>query len=304
MAVVTRASSAQIFGNNMRNINTVQQRLFSSQEQVSSGFKAKNFAELTGEVEQFVFLEGRLKKIEAYEVNNNINVSRLETVKMAFDNITEIADDMEDLITLRRNGAIGQDVAFDQQMKSFIQSIASQLNTTYEGRFLFSGTATNIQPVAVDPSVPEPHVSGVPDKNYYRGSEESPTLRADDNVEFAAIPRADDPVFQKLFAGAYRALEGNGTDDDEVIVEGLDIIQEGLEELIAKTASVNADIVGMNNIIERQTNLKLYYKGVTEEIAAADVLDLSTKISFDQAVLSASFQAFATINSLRLSDYL
>jgi flagellar hook-associated protein 3 FlgL len=216
----------------------------------------------------------------------------------------EVVDDMEDLMTLRRNGAIGEDAAFQQQMKSYIESLASNLNTNFEGRYLFAGTATNRQPVITEPKVPEPHETGVPDTSYYQGSTESVTMRLEDNIEIEGLLRADDETFQNLFAAAYQSLEGDGLKDDSVIAAALDLLQLGKDQLIALGAEVDADIVAMDGVIERQENLRLYYEGVVGEIADTDILEVSTRVAMDQTILQATFQAFATVSSLRLADFL
>ncbi|MAR56075.1 MAG: hypothetical protein CMM93_02735 [Rickettsiales bacterium] len=304
MAIVTRASTAQIFSNNMRNINDVQQSLFKGQNQISSGKKTDKFSGLNGQVEQFVFLEDRINKLIRYEENNTINKARLETTKLALQDMTEIVDDMEDLMVLRRNGGIGKDAAFEQQMRSFVKSLGASLNTTFEGKFLFAGTATNTPPVITEPEIPKSHTLGVPDTSYYQGSQENITMRLEDTIEIEGLLRADDSTFQNLFAAAFQSFEGDRLNDDEILKAAYNLIQAGKDQLIAKTAQVSADIVAVETTIERQENLRLYYKGVVGEVSDTDILEVSTQLSVDQTILQASFQAFATINQLRLADFL
>ena len=74
--------------------------------------------------------------------------------------------------------------------------------------------------------------------------------------------------------------------------------------ITAIRATVNSNQVNLQDINQQHSDLQLYWKGVTESISHTDLLDASTKISSDQALLTASFQAFARITSLHLSDYL
>ena len=67
MPIVTRASTFSVFSNTIQNINKVQADLFDSQDQLSSGLKTDRFSGLQGQVEQFVFLEGRISQVRTYQ---------------------------------------------------------------------------------------------------------------------------------------------------------------------------------------------------------------------------------------------
>ena len=302
MTVITRTSTYASFTQLFSNVNKVQTSLYGAQDQLSSGLKTRNFEGFAGQVEQFVSLEAKIRTTVNYQENNAQNISRLNTTKQALQQITDKVDEMEDLIVLRRNPALANDIAFEQQMDAMMKSVSAELNITFESKYLFSGTRTNTPPVA-DP-ITAPVNSGVPDDGYYQGSKVDITMRADDNVEFPYRVRGDNEAFQKIFAAAHQAIEGHGANDDDVLVSALDLLQEGLEQVIALEATVNADILAIENISERQSSLELYWTGVTEELSRTDILQVSTQLSVDQTILQASFQAFATINSLRLVNFL
>lgn len=299
-----RVSTYTMFSNTLGNVSRVQKDLFELQDQISSGIKANEFRELSGQVEHFTQLESKVQRAQMYENNNAINIARLETTNIALSQIIDIADEMENIMALRRNEAFADNISFDEIMSSHIESLAVELNQTFEGRFIFGGTRTDVNPVIVDPQVPEPVVQGTPDANYYQGSTEDFTMRADDNVEMTINVRADNEAFQKLFSAAYLALEGHSTNDDELLVQAVDMVQEGMKDAIAIQASVNADTLAIRGISDRQESMRLYWQGVAEEISKTDLLAASTKLAVDQATLQASFQAFSVVNSLRLVDFL
>lgn len=304
MATVGRISTYAVFQNTWRNISNTQSTVFDLQGQISSGLKTTNFAGLTGQVEQFTQLTAKLSKAKMYEENNAVAISRLNTTNTALNQIIELADDMEDLMVLRRNPTMANSIAFEQQLKGKLEALASELNTTFEGRFLFGGTKTNVNPVVVDPAVPGPVEVGTLDANYYQGSNEDLVLRAGDNVEIQYNVRADNPAFQKLFGAVALALKGHAENDDAILQQAINMIQEGQAELVSVQASVNTNVVTLGDQNKRHEALRLYWQGVTEEVSKTDVLAASTKLAVDQTVLQASFQAFAQINRLRLSDFL
>ena len=309
MAIVNRISTYSVFNNTLRDVNTVQANLFDLQGQISSGLKTDNFAGLAGQVEQFTFLEAKIKKTTRFEENNAVNISRLQTMNVSLDQIIDIADEMENLMVLRRNPGIEEDIGFQEQMRNKIEALASELNATFEGRFMFGGTKSNVNPVIIDPEVPQPIEFGTLDRGYYQGSDENQTIRASETVAFEAEVRADDVAFQKMFHAAYWALDADTILDDpdledETLRNAIDMIQSGLQDVIAIQADVNIDITNLQDINERHEQLRLYWQGVTEEVSKTDILSASTKVAVDQAVLQATFQAFAGVNSLRLVDFL
>lgn len=304
MSIVSRISTYSVFSNTLRDVNGTQAGLFDLQKQISSGFKTDNFQGLNGQVEQFTFLEAKIKKAQSYEDNNAVGVSRLQTANVALDQIIQIAGDMQNLITLRRDGALKDNIQFEQQMKGKIEALASELNTSFEGKFLFGGTRSNVPPIKTDPSIPTPITYGTLDAGYYQGSQENTTLRADDNVEITNSIRADNTGFQKLFHAAAWSIDGHVKDDDSIVSDSLDLLQSGIQDVIATQASNNVNITRLNDINDRHDSLRLYWKGVSEAIVKTDLVSASTQVAVDQAVLQATFQSFSVVNKLRLIDFL
>lgn len=299
----TRISTFGLHQRTLSDFTKVQSNLFDLQGQISSGIKAKDFEGLNGQVEQFTTIEAKIKKLNAYVNNNSEAISRLKTTRQALENVITIADQIQDLTTLRRNGGLENDVAYEQQVKNLRVSIAKELNVSLEGRFLFGGTKTNVPPVE-DGIIPETVTSGVPDDVYYKGSKDNYILRPQENMEKQYNIRADDPAFQKLFAGLSLGLEGDGEDDENKIGDAYTLISEGLEGIIALQARVDADTVDLQDINDRHSTSVTYFKGLADSISKTDLVTASTQVAVDQSILQANFQVFARISSLKLSDYL
>ena len=300
---IQRISTYAVHQNTLRDVNGTQSRLVDLQKQLSSGFKTERFKGMPGQVEQFTQLEAKIRKTDGYIRNNEVILSRLNTTQVTLDKIIDISDDIEDLMVLRRS-ANADNIEFPLQMENLRKSVAKMLNSTFEGRYIFSGTATNVPPVQDEP-FPAPVEVGTPDDGYYQGSKENVFVRAQDNFEIEYNVRADNPAFQKIFGAIEQALQGHtAEDDDEQMVAALDMLQSGLEGVITEQTKVNANIVAMENINERHVELKLYWQGVTETIINTDVVSVSTEVAIDQTILQATFQTFARVNQLRLADFL
>lgn len=304
MPTINRISTYAVHQRSLYDFNTVQTRLNDTQGQISSGNKSEDFRGLNGQVEQFTNLENIKRKAKLYKENNSEAISRLQTSRNSIASSIDVINDIENYIVLRRNPANAENIAFQEQTKSLRQSLTKQLNTNFGGRYLFGGTRTDIPPVITDPVIPEAYVPGVPDKSYYQGGNENIILRPEDNFQTEFSVRADDPGFQKIYSAISLVLEGDTADDDERIAQALDLLQEGKADVINLQTRLDAQIVDIEDINKSHDSNFLYLKGVTEDIANTDIVKASTQLALDQAILTASFQAFSTVNRLRLTDFL
>lgn len=287
----------------VRDFTSGQLRLANLQNQISSGYKASTYDELDGQVEQLSSLNDRIQSAKNYQESNTLILSRLKTTSKALDQTISIADNIKNLIVLRRSPN-GDSLAFSQQMESLKKQLAATLNTNTEGRFIFGGTRTDTPPVT-DP-IPPTRETGTPDAGYYQGSAADVTARIDDGNEVTYNVRADDEGFQKLFAGIFEGLSGDSgsSGSDATLAHAYDLVQSGISRLTQVQATVNANVINVQQVNQKHAALETYYKGVAEEISKTDVLAASTQVSIEQGVLQATFQIFSRISNLRLSDFL
>ncbi len=300
---VGRISTFALHQTTLRDSSKVQVSLADLQQQLSSGLKSQDFAGLGGsESEQFLLLENKIAKTDIYLNNNKIATTRINSTDNVLAQVIDTAANLKSLISQRRNAA-SNSAAFPETLRGAWQSMVSQLNSSLEGRFLFGGTRTDSAPVNSD-TFPTLQVDGVPDDGYYQGSQEDVTLRADDNTEISYNVRADDLGIQQIFAGLAMAQKGHDNNSDADLVKAYDLVEKGLNGVIATQSVVNQNKVSISEINTRHESFKLYFQGVKEEIGNADLVSVSTQVAINQGILQAAFQAFAKINSLKLSDFL
>lgn len=301
MSETTRISSLAIHNNMMSDITRNQKNMFDLQAQISSGLKTKTFSGLSGSVELFVDLEGKIRKSQRYIDNIAVATARIDTTNTVLDQTIKIAEDTRALITQWRSA--NKDVlSFSQQIEGLKNTLKSQLNTSMEGRFLFSGTRTDMPPI-IDP-VPQPLSVGTPDSTYYQGSAEDISFRASDTMSVSYNIRADNPAFQKVFAAFAQAQTAHAGGDDQAMAKAYDLISAGLEGIIDLQTESNVNKLTLEDVSSTHKTLQTYYRGQSEALISTDVVSATTEMSFKQATLQASYQAFARMNELKLSDFL
>jgi flagellar hook-associated protein 3 FlgL len=286
----------------MSDVANVQQKLAKLQQQISSGLKADNYAELNGYVEQYTLLQQKIRSSQQYFDTNTVTLARLKTADQAVGNIVDIADSMENLIVQGRNSAAGDSIQFQQVMLGYLQQMSNELNMNFEGRYLFGGTNTNSAPVTNLQSMTGD--IGIANSGYYQGSTTNIVVTQDERSSFEWPVRADNPAFQKIIAAAHQAIQAFESKDDAGMASALDLMQEGQKELNATRSQLNNVVLNVEATNERLDSLKLYWKGVSESVANTDLVSATTEVSNHEALLQAAFAVFARISQLRLTDYL
>lgn len=299
--VATRIGSLSLVNDTLRDVTTSQTKLSELQNQISSGLKSQNFAGLNGSVEQFTQINGQIDRAKQFSINNQLNITKLQTADVALTTISEITDKIKNAI-LGTNGANIGTSNLAQVAADLLKSLGSELNATFNGQYLFSGTDTLTQPV---PSTNVLNTTlGVPDDNYYAGSKHDVTLRADERSEVAFPVRADDVAFQKIYAAARQAINAANNKDSSQLQAAQQLIQEGQKDLITTRSRIGDTVVNIQNIDSRLKDLSTYWKQLSDGVSKTDIVAASTEVAGYQAILQATFQVYARLSQLRLSDYL
>ena len=299
--VSTRIASVSLMNDTLRDVGASQVKLADLQRQISSGNKSQDFVGLDGSVEQFTRVNSQIERSQQYRTNNQVNISKLQTVDVALNNISEIADQMKNNI-IGANGATISKMNLPQIISDMLANIGSELNATFNGSYLFGGTDT------LNPPVPDTTVAnnafGVADDVYYMGAKQDAILRADDRTEIDFPARADDPSIQKIYAAAKLAIEAAGRGDTTQMAKAQQLIQTGIAELSALRSRVGGVIVNVEGIDDRLAALKTHWQELSDGISKTDLVAASTEVASYQSILQASFQVYARLSQLRLSDYL
>jgi flagellar hook-associated protein 3 FlgL len=310
---ITNVSTYSSLQTLLQNMGQVETDLNTAQEQVSSGEASQTYQGLSGNVQQYVSLNAQISQLTDFNSNNSVIVSQLQTSNTTLGQIIQIATNVQSLVASQLSGTSASQSSFQQQLQDVQNSLTSELNTTFEGNYLYGGTDTNTPPVASP--LPAAITIGTPDNSYYQGSAQDSTLRIGSDQTITNNVRADNPAFQQIFAGIAQALStiastgtvttGSSSGSNSAALQSAEnLIATGIQGVTALQATVNANIVTVQQAETQSQTVQTYFKGVTSGISQADVVALSAQIAQDQTVLEASFEAFSRISSLTLANYL
>ncbi len=286
----------------METIASTQNNLSTLQQQISSGRKASDYQGMAGQVEFVGIMDNKIRLADQYLNSNETVLSRLKTMGESVKSTISIVTETRQLITISRGSSISEKGALMQQAKALMARLSDQLNANLGGRYLFSGTKTDTRPVP--DAIPENITLGVPDDAYYSGDNEVLSSRISDSFNMQYGITANDPAFQKLITAINLTHNAINNRDFDNLGKAMDIAGTALDGINAIQSNINNNIININNANASQKHLKIYWQNLSSEITETDIVSATARLQVDNAVLQATYQSFARISSIKLSDYL
>lgn len=299
--MVSRVATSILQQQSLTNINTVQADLAKLNKQISSGDKADSWDELNGVVERVSSYNTQISSIDNFVSNNTSIDTRLNLMDQSISSLQDLATKYSSLITSRRS-ASGTSINFTQQANELLQSIAQTLNVSSQGRYIFSGSKTDTAPITQP--IPDNTTAGVPDANYYNGNSDILTAQISSDQQISYGVTANNPAFQQLIGAIKAGIAGDTAGDDNMLAKSVDLINQAVQSLASVRSSVDANSATIEATNQQQTTIKTYWQQSLQDDAGTDIATASIQLASDQTVLQATFQAFASLSKLKLSDYL
>ncbi|NWG47395.1 MAG: hypothetical protein HXY25_12745 [Alphaproteobacteria bacterium] len=304
--VATYAQDQQLLADLMR----IQGRVFTSQQQISTGKKAQSFQELGTDASGLL----AAKSVEG-RANHYVKVSqevlrRLELQDLQLDALATAGAELRQSVldAIATDKAIGLPEALDAVFKKAV----SVLNASYDGSKLFGGTRTDTDPVTVTSVaalVAAPSISGI-----FANDAVKPEAEIDEalSVEYGFL--ASDigaglmGAIQRIAAidaGPLGPLSGDLTQAQRQALEG------ELAGLAAMAEDLNATVAANGNrhaVVEDKLaahkDAQALLKGFISDIEDVDLAEAVTRLQADQTAMQAAAQVFGALQRSSLLDFL
>ncbi|MBT5414489.1 MAG: hypothetical protein HOH66_08920 [Rhodospirillaceae bacterium] len=303
-----RVATLAQFNATLSNIQDAQARTAEAQIKISSGQKAQRYSGISGEARRLVSFEAAHLRTARFMENNQRIDGRLQIMETNISTIMDIATSLRaDLISVGSGAGTGLQV--DDTASQLLREMASLLNVSVEGRYLFGGGVTDRPPVDLDDPAFLPPGSTYPsaaDTAYYQGDSTKLTTRADQNVEITYGMTADEPTFEKTIRALHltaTAVSGDQVDQAR-IDEALGLIGEAIDDLPDLIGRIGATRRTLENVNAKHDDFQLYTEQTIADIEAADITLTLAQISEDSTVLEASYATLGQLSRLSLLDYL
>ena len=302
-----RISTSQLNRDTIAQIQDRAAAVGRASQQVSTGLKAERFEDLATDLTQLLNLEDVKLNTATYQKNIATAQGRLRASEQALNTIQDIAIQAR---TLGLSGANPNSAevraSLAPTVEGYLKNFDALLNSTFEGRYLFSGQAATIAPINTlsAPQTPAPYPGAGPSSAYYQGDQERLKIISSANVTFEYGLTADEPAFAQIRAGLQALWYGLQNNDTTEINSGIQALQASQSALGGLFGELGGSQAGLDLIAARHDENEDFLQERITGLKEVDVTEAISRFTEEQNAFQASLLVLSRLNQVRLIDYL
>jgi flagellar hook-associated protein 3 FlgL len=282
------------------NVQMMRTRLASHQVDVATGKSPRNYADIASEASLLINSKEQREITGNFIVQNQQVIDRMTAMEGSLGSISDLAERFRNVILQAVDDSSGSSVPLEAEADSMREELASLLNRQMDGRYLFSGSRTDQQPVVL----PATTITTIDPTLYYEGDEIVLSLRADADVEIDYGITADETAFARLFGALGSATEAHNNLDKAGLEASLQQVTEAIDEIADLRGRLGSRAARTEAVTEGQRASMNYLDETISRIEDTNLPETITAIANDQANLEATYATITRINQLSLADYL
>ncbi len=323
------------------NLNSLRTDLFTLQKQISTGKKSSTYAGLDTRVLDLLSARGDLSKTETYTRNIDIVSSRVEVMNTNLTEISEFANELRDtLMSLPREASDPDLTDIHALISSNFSFIEQLMNTEINGHYLFSGSASNVEPIETLSTVRNntqneidawfngsqsydqtlANVQALSDDELGYSSElanaQKITARIDDGLDIDYTVTANESGFQDLLKvmGFLENLEYPDPNDPSIFAtetefyqaldDFSDILYGAVQNIEKSQVRLSYAHSTINNTKERLNEESIFLSEIVSNIEDVDITEAITKLQQVELQLNASYQTISKTSELSLVNFI
>jgi flagellar hook-associated protein 3 FlgL len=278
----------------LTDLRRVQERLATAQSQVSGGKRIEKPSDDPLGAERAMRLKDQLESTSAYSTAVDESRSWLDATDTGLESLGNIVQRVRELTLQAANGATTP--SGRQSIKLEVDQLTEQLKTTlnsaYDGRRLFSGTATDTPPYSA--------ATG----DAYQGDAGAVVRQIGPGVSVQVNITGDDVLSGLL--PTLRTLSTHLQSNDVASLQGTDLqaLDAGFDNLTAKRAQVGAITNRVDAAGQRLDDVYDVASAFLSKTEDADLPQALTDLSAQQNALQAALRGGATLIQQSLMDFL
>ena len=288
-----------VYGAILNGLQTITQQEDQALQQVSSGQKLNSLSDNPAAAASLVNIRMQSSSDTQYLQNISSLTGSLNVAGSALSSVVESLTAAQSLGVEGANGTNNAQnrQAIAQQIQGIQQEIRGLANTSYNGQYLFSGTATTTQPYVEDPSSP----SGVT----YNGNSSTNSVEISEGQAMpASLPGSQ--LFSNATANVFQSLQDltNALNTNGDISGATTEVQNALNYVSTQQTFYGNSVDRLNNaqafLTQEQTQLTEAQSNTLDANMATAVTNLTQAETTRQALVEAGAQ----VSQVNLFDYL
>jgi flagellar hook-associated protein 3 FlgL len=291
-----RSTQNTVARQTLSDLTAVSDRLTTLQRQLSTGKRINQPEDDPYGTTRALSLRDEQGNVQQYQRNIDEATAWLDTNESAMNNVTNVLQRVREVTVQAANGT--QDAsglkAISDELVQLKETLRSQANTTFGGRAIFSGTATQAQP----------YPAGA---NTYAGNA-NPVQRTIGDGQTIAVNQTGTAVFGPDGSNVFDVIDGIvghlASADRTALSNDLTTIDGAADRLSTARSNVGALT---NRLQTQRAHLEALELTVTDLLSKLEDADMaSTMIGFStaQSVYQSALQAGAKVIQPSLMDFL
>lgn len=288
----------------MRSMNRSLSHINDSYSKVSSGKLYERVSDNPVEVAKIMSMKADIQNSQKYEKNIDDAIGWLDVSE---DSITEIVNTMhrfkELMVTASGNG--DESGAIKAEVHQLLDQVGHMMNTSFDGRYVFSGQETGTLPITVnydgDGNAISLTYNG--DTGEYSTEVEKGvnTVFSINGTEILGDKTGATEPLSDTFAAALTAL---GANDKTAVNNLLDDIDDHVDDLVSTLGKIGARTRRMELAQENHEKLSLNMTELLSKLEDTDVTEEIINLTSFQQIHEANIAAAEQIMNLSLMNFL
>lgn len=210
-----RVTTLQTTNTMLDYVTSSQAKYYELAEESASGVKVSEPSDDPIATKSIMNANVKLSELDGYLNNMKTTQSELNTADSVLDSLTDSIQNASDYATQAANGTYNENdlKTIKSQIDSIIDSVVDVANTSFNGKYIFSGTATSTESYAVDSTT---------GSITYNGNNSSRTTTISDGVSVVINANGEDVFGSYTVGAATITSSGTGT-EGSVVTFGTDI---------------------------------------------------------------------------------
>ena len=273
-------------------------RLSRCERQLASGKRISSPSDDPVGVVRALGLRSNLNQVERYLNNVDDGRNWIEMTDTALAQVGDILQRAREL-AVSTAGSVPDSTlrAAEAEVSRLFEQLAEVGNTSYAGRYIFAGQETLTKPFTVDTASSPP--------SYTYGGDSGSILREVGPGVSMQVNRPGDealvPAFDAIRDYLNTLRGGAGAKSPEAVLEGLD---GAIDHVLGQRAHVGADGHRLELARARLQDMSFQLKSLLSETEDADMAEVITHLTTEEAAYRAALEAGARIIQPSLLDFL
>jgi flagellar hook-associated protein 3 FlgL len=299
MRVATFAMNDRMLAASMR----TQARMAEMQLQEATGTVSTDYGGLGSSARKLISLEVSLERSKSYVAAATEAGSRIEVMYSTMSTITDLLSDFRAQITALKStdASATSNGVLSSTAQTYMEELATLLNTQYEGRYLFGGSITTSRPVDLTSFIAADATTASTD--YYQGDSAIAAVQVSSERSISYGITADNSAFEQALRALSVIASANGTFDTATLDAASNLIVSALEGATALQSNLSINAATLERAQTAQEDYQAFVTSSISNVRDVDVTTLAVKLASYESQLQASYSALAKLQALSISDY-